>query len=148
MKRINLFLISAFIANFTFSNEKIIMKKLIKQPFFIGLPLLFASCATSMTPTQLIETLPTLSSSWSYSQAQADEAIKNNKCRYLVRDRNYTAPIGITVKNDLKNGARGIDEWVEIDGGNAYIITNYKWVNVSDDGATQLELEFDTMLCE
>jgi hypothetical protein len=34
----------------------------------------------------------------------------------LVRGRNYTVPMGLTVKNDLKNGARGIDEWVKIDG--------------------------------
>ena len=56
--------------------------------------------------------------------------------------------MGFSVKNDLKNGAKGIDEWVKIDGGNAYVLTSYKWVTVDSEGATQLHIEFDTMLCE
>jgi len=43
---------------------------------------------------------------------------------------------------------RGVDEWVELDGGNAYVLTNYKWVTVDHYGSTQLHIEFDTMLCE
>ena len=74
--------------------------------------------------------------------------MKSGGCKYLVKGRNYVAPIGLTVKNDLKNGAAGIDEWVQLDGGNAYVLKNYKWVRVDDSGATQLHIDFDTMLCK
>jgi|SRR5690606_35606414 len=105
------------------------------------------SC-TSMTPIQVNNTLPTLTKSKFMSYTQAEEAVKSSSCKYLVRGRNYTAPIGLTAKNDLKNGAKGIDEWVELDGGNSYVLNSYKWVTVDDNGSTQLHIEFDTMLCE
>lgn len=114
----------------------------------IGIAFLFASCATSMTPSQINDTLPTLTKSKFLSQSQADEATKSNKCKFLVKGRSYVAPIGLSVKDDLKNGAKGIDEWVKLDGGNAYVLTNYKWVTVDDYGSTQLYIEFDTLLCE
>lgn len=82
------------------------------------------------------------------SQAEAEQAIKTSKCKYLVKGRSYTAPIGLTTKNDLKNAAKGIDEWVNLDGGNSYVLRNYKWVTVDHNGSTQLHVEFDTMLCE
>ncbi|MCX2681064.1 hypothetical protein OOZ15_14015 [Galbibacter sp. EGI 63066] len=114
----------------------------------IGVFLFLTSCATSMSPVQVNNTLPTLTKSKFISQAQAEELVKTNKCKYLTKGRNYVAPIGFTVKDDLKNGAKGIDEWVELDGGNAYVLTSYKWITVNDDGATQLHIDFDTMLCE
>lgn len=106
------------------------------------------SCATSMTPMEVNNTLPTLTQSRFVSQAQAEEDIKSNKCKYLFKGRAYTAPIGFTVKGDLKNAAKGIDEWVKLDGGNAYVLTNFKWVTVSPDGSTQLYVEFDTLFYE
>ena len=106
-----------------------------------------SSCAISMTPIEMNNTLPTLTVSKFITQAQANEQINTKKCKYLVKGRNYNAPIGSTAKDDLKNGAKGIDEWVKLDGGNAYVLTNYKWVTVYD-GATQLYIEFDTLLCE
>ena len=109
---------------------------------------ILTSCATSMTPMQVNNTLPTLTKSKFISQAQAEEAVKSNGCKYLVKGRNYTAPIGLTTKDDLRNGAKGIDEWVKLDGGNAYVLNNYKWVTVDHNGSTQLHIEFDTMLCE
>lgn len=109
---------------------------------------ILTSCATSMTPMQVNNTLPTLTKSKFISQAQAEEAVKSKGCKYLVKGRNYTAPIGLTTKDDLRNGAKGIDEWVKLDGGNAYVLINYKWVTVDDNGSTQLHIEFDTMLCE
>jgi len=108
--------------------------------------ILFASCATSMSPIAVNNTLPTLTKSKYISQAQAEEAINANRCKYLVKGRNYTAPIGLTAKDDLKNGAKGIDEWVTLDGGNAYVLISYKWVTVDNLGTTQLYIEFDTML--
>jgi len=66
----------------------------------------------------------------------------------LVQGRNYVAPMGFTPKNDLKNAAKGIDEWVELDGGNAYVLINFKWVTVDGNGSTELHIDFDTMRCE
>ena len=73
-------------------------------------------------------------------------------CTCLTKNRNYTAPMGLTVKDDLRNGAKGIDEWVSLDEGNAYIVKNYKWMTVGYDSkngltATQLFIEFDTYSC-
>lgn len=130
------------------SKDFSVMLKLNLLTVIVGLVLLFASCATSMTPSQISDTLPTLTKSKFLSQSQADEAIKSNKCRYMVKGRNYVAPMGLTVKDDLKNGAKGIDEWVKLDGGNAYVLTNYKWVTVDHNGSTQLHIEFDTLSCE
>lgn len=115
--------------------------------FFLVLVLL-TSCATSMSPIKVNNTLPTLTKSKFISQADAEEAIKTNRCKYITKGRNYTAPIGLTTKNDLKNGAKGIDEWVTLDGGNAYVLRSYKWVTVDHNGSTQLHIEFDTMLCD
>ena len=110
--------------------------------------LIVSSCATSMTPIEINNTLPTLTVSKFITQAQANESTNTKKCKYLVKGRNYNAPIGMTTKDDLRNGAKGIDEWVKLDGGNAYVLTNYKWVRVDNGTATQLYIEFDTLLCE
>ena len=125
------------------------MVKLVKLSLLFGVCLLLASCAvflTSMTPSQVNDTLPTLTKSKFISQTQAEEAVKANRCVYLTKGRSYTAPIGLSTKADLKNGAKGIDEWVKIDGGNAYVLISYKWVTVDHYGSTQLHIEFDTML--
>jgi len=124
------------------------MVKLIKLNLIIGVVLFLASCATSMAPIEVNNTLPTLTKSKFISQSQAEEAIKTNRCKYLVKGRNYVAPIGFSTKNDLKNGAKGIDEWVKVDGGNSYVFISYKWVTVGHNGSTQLHIDFDTMLCE
>lgn len=101
-----------------------------------------------MTPMQVSNTLPTLTKSKFISQSEADEKVKNNGCKYLVRNRTYVAPMGLSTKEDLKHGAKGIDEWVKLDGGNSYVLRNYKWTVVDDNGSTQLHIEFDTLLCE
>jgi len=120
------------------------------KTFFLTLIFTFTtmltSCATSMTPMQVYSTLPTLTKSKFITQAE--EAVNSKGCKYLVKGRSYTAPIGLTTKDDLKNGATGIDEWVKLDGGNTYVLNNYKWVTVDHNGSTQLYIEFDTMLCE
>lgn len=121
---------------------------LIKVNLVITGLLLFYSCATSMSPANVYNTLPTLTSSKLISQKDAQEAVRNNECYYLVRGRNYVAPVGLTLKSDLRNGAQGIDEWVQIDGGNAYVLKNYQWITIDHDGTSELYLEFDTMLCE
>lgn len=124
------------------------MVKFIKLNLILGITLLFASCATSMSPFEVNNTLPILTKSKYITQLQAEESVKTNSCKYLVKGRKYTAPVGFTNKDDLKNGARGIDEWVELDGGNAYVLTNYNWATVDNNGTTQLTIEFNTMLCQ
>jgi hypothetical protein len=106
-----------------------------------------------MTPIEVNNTLPTLTESKFISQAQAEEDIRTSRCKYLVKGRKYIAPIGFTVNDDLRNGAKGIDEWVKIDGGNAYVLTNFNWVTVAinpktSGQTTQLYMEFDTLLYE
>ena len=64
-------------------------------------------------------------------KSEAEEKVKNNGCKYLVRNRIYVAPMGLSTKEDLKHGAIGIDEWVKLDGGNSYVLKNYKWSLVS-----------------
>lgn len=123
------------------------MHKWIKASF-IYIVLLTTSCATSMTPFQVNSTLPNLTKSNYLTPSQAEENQKNGKCKYLVKGRTYVAPMGLSTKADLKYGAKGIDEWVKIDGGNAYVLKNYKWVTVDKDGSTQLNIDFDTMLCD
>jgi hypothetical protein len=78
--------------------------------------------------------------------------VQNSNCILLTENRSYTAPIGPTVKGDLKNGAKGIDEWVELDGGNAYVVKDFHWMTVAVDPqsggrTTQLYIEFDTYVC-
>ena len=114
----------------------------------IGVILFFTSCATSMSPIEVNNTLPNLTKSKFISQLQAEELTKSNKAKYLVKNRSYVAPMETTTNEDLKNGARGIDEWVKLDGGNAYVLKNFEWTTVDQNGSTQLRVEFDTMLCE
>ena len=123
------------------------MKKLINL-FFGGFIIFLSSCAMQMSPSEVSTKLPSLTKSKYISHPQAEELLKTGKGKYLVRNRTYVAPMGLTVKEDLINGANGIDDWVKLDGGNAYEIKSCNWLPVGNNGATQLHLEFDTMLCE
>ncbi|VVV00402.1 MULTISPECIES: hypothetical protein [Mesonia] len=89
-----------------------------KHIFFstIILILCLSSCTTSMSPSQVNNTLPGLTTAKYYNQLQAIEAKKDNKCKLIAKDRTYLASIGFMPKDDLKNAAKGIDEWVIIDG--------------------------------
>ena len=130
--------------NYTFSG----VYKLWCSIMFFGVASIFLSCATSMSPLQVNNTLPSLTKSNYISYLKAEEAIGIGDCKYTKRARTYVAPMGLSTKDDLRNAARGIDEWVQLDGGNSYVLLNYKWVNVDDYGSTQLHVEFDTLLCE
>lgn len=115
----------------------------------IILTLIFCACScSSMTPLQVHNTLPSLTKSKYITQAQATDAVSSTDCKYLFKGRTYMAPIGFTPKNDLQNGAKGIDEWVQIDGGNAYVLTNFRWISIDNSGSTQLYIEFDTLSCK
>ncbi|RZJ47635.1 MAG: hypothetical protein EOO19_09285 [Chryseobacterium sp.] len=91
--------------------------------------------------------LSTLTKSNLVSQGDITTLVSTEKCRYLIKGRSYAAPVGLTAKKDVKNAAKGIDEWVELDKGNTYILTNYKWVTVDNFGSTQLYVDFDTLDC-
>ena len=114
--------------------------------------ILFSSCAlfqTSMSPKEVYNTLPKYTKTTFLTAAQ----VQNSNCSCLTKNRSYTAPIGLTVKDDLWNGAQGIDEWVVLDGGNAYVLRNYQWMTVGYNAqygtsATQLYVEFDTYICK
>jgi hypothetical protein len=123
------------------------MKGIINIFLTVCLSILLHSCATTMTPMQVNQTLPMLTKSTYLSVEQTQN------CKCLTRGKSYTAPVGLTVKDDLRNAAAGIDEWVSIDGGNAYKLTNFRWITISTDkygspGATQLVIDFDTYICQ
>ena len=127
------------------------MKKLIfviALVAFLFMGLGCASLAPSLTPSQFNNKLPNETKADFYDSLTGNKAVSNGNCKLLVKGRKYVAPIGFTVNNDLKNGAKGIDEWVQADGGNAYILNSFEWVSVDDNGSTQLIIYFDTLLCE
>lgn len=121
------------------------MKNIFNSSLFLGLIFTVMSCQTSMFPQKVNNTLPGLTKSKFVAQIQAEEKLKSNECTYLVKGRDYVAPVGMTLRNELNRAAKGIDEWVEIDGGNAYVLTSYKWVRVDNEGTTQLQVDFNTM---
>lgn len=114
---------------------------------FFVIAFLLNACA-SMSPTQVGQTLPTLTKTKYLSRAEAEDLTADKACKYLTKDREYIAPMGLFPKDDLTNGATGIDEWVRIDGGNSYVLKSFKWVDVNQSGATQLILIFDTLKCD
>ncbi len=122
--------------------------KLFKLNLNFGVVLFLVSCATSMSPMEVNNTLPGLTNSKFMSQSQADDAVKTNECKYLGKGRKYVAPVALSKKSDLKNGAKGIYEWVKIDGGNAYVLINCNWVIVDNNGTTLIHIEFNTILCK
>lgn len=109
---------------------------------------LFAGCASSMAPSQFNESMPKATSSKFYERASLGAAISDGQCQVVIANRKYTAPVGMTLSGDVKNAARGIDEWVKSDGGNGYSISNYEWIHVGNEGATQLIVYFDTLRCK
>lgn len=122
------------------------MNHFLRLSLILFIIVFFTSCSSSMTPVEVSNTLPTLTKSKYLPQSIAEESV--NKCKYLNKGRNYVAPIGFSPKDDLRNGAKGIDEWVQLDGGNAYVLKNFKWVTVDHNGSTQLHIDFDTVICE
>jgi hypothetical protein len=116
--------------------------------FVLCLSVVMGGCATSMTPRQFNEALPKSTKSRFYGRTAANDAVAAGQCRLLVADRKYTSPIGMTVNGDLDGAARGIDEWVSADRGNAYSVGDFAWATVGDSGATQLTVRFDTLSCK
>ena len=124
------------------------MKGIINFFLIVWISIFLYSCETTMTPMQVNQTLPMLTKSKYLSVEQT----QSTNCKCLTRGRSYTAPVGLTVNDDLRNGAAGIDEWVSIDGGNAYKLINFRWITISTNeygspASTQLVIDFDTYIC-
>ncbi len=121
--------------------------KLLYLSLFFTFSISFFNCQSSYTPAKMNKVLPTLTKSKLILQSEVDSLVSTDKCKYLTKRRSYAAPVGLFAKNDLKNAANGIDEWVQLDKGNAYILTNYKWISMDHSGSTQLNVDFDTLYC-
>ncbi len=100
------------------------------------------------SPLKMFNTLAELTQAKLLPQREVNDLVSIGKCKYLTEGRSYAAPIGLLARSDVKNGAKGIDEWVVMDKGNAYVLTNYKWIPADMNGSTQLILDFDTLHCE
>jgi hypothetical protein len=111
--------------------------------------LILQGCATSMSPSMFIDEFPKATKSKYIDKASLKDKTAMENCTVLVEARKYIAPIAHTVKGDVAKGARGVDEWVSIDKGNAYTIDNFEWATVAiEDGtAKQLIVYFNTLLC-
>lgn len=108
----------------------------------------FVKGQDSYTPLKMNNTLKTFTKSKLLLQSEVQEFISSNKCTILTKGRSYAAPVGLTAKKDIKNGAKGIDEWVQMDKGNAFVLNTYKWVLSDNYGSKQLYLDFDTLICD
>ena len=102
-------------------------------------------CAMSMPPKEFMSEFPKATETNFYTKLDASEAVENGICKKLILNRQYSAAIGMTVGGDLDNAAQGVDDWVISDGGNAYSLNNYEWVDLINK--TQLVVYFDTMKC-
>ena len=122
--------------------------KFIYLILFFAFPTSFFDCQSSYTPSKMNKVLPTLTKSKFVLQSEIPELISSEKCKYITKGRSYAAPVGLFAKNDLKNAAKGIDEWVELDKGNTFVLTNYKWTPTDNVGSTQLYVDFDTLICK
>lgn len=100
-----------------------------------------------MSPSQFMAEFPKATKSRLVDQSKLKELVDGGACKVRITERKYSSPIGMTVSGDLRGGAKGVDEWVAADGGNAYAIRTYDWVNVGDRGKTQLVVTFDTLYC-
>ena len=99
----------------------------------------------SMPADEFYARLPKMTKSLYLTGTEARVATIEGTCITLSQ-RNYAAPIGMTVGEDLRNGAEGVDAIVGNDGGNAYRVSHFEWANLGY--ATQLQIEFDTLLCK
>ncbi|SHF08691.1 hypothetical protein SAMN05444408_108193 [Chryseobacterium takakiae] len=121
--------------------------KLLYLSLFFTFSISLFNCQSRYSPIKMNKELTTLTKSKLVLQSEINSLISEGKCKYLIKERNYAAPVGLTAKRDLKNAAKGIDEWVELDKGNAYVLTNYKWILIDNFGSSQLHVDFDTLYC-
>ena len=112
----------------------------------ISLSVMVTGCAMSMPPKEFMGKFPAATESKFYTKLDANTAVNNGTCKKLILNRQYSAGIGATVDGDLDNAAQGVDGWVASDGGNAFSLNNFEWVDLINK--TQLVVYFDTMSCK
>ncbi len=112
----------------------------------ISFCIMLISCAVSMPPKEFMSKFPIATNTNLYTKLGSNTAVENGTCKKLVLNRSYSADIGYTVDEDLDSAAQGVDQWVTLDGGNAYSLNNFEWVDLID--RTQLVVYFDTMSCK
>ena len=100
----------------------------------------------SMPASQFYTEFPAATQSLYMTGADARLAITEGSCIELDEHR-YTVPIGLAVYVEVQDGGKGVDTIIANDGGNAYRISSYAWVPARE-GATQLQVDFDTLLCD
>lgn len=105
---------------------------------------LLGGCAVSMNADEFYAQFPRATQSQYMTVADADVAITLGQCLKL-QTRQVNARMGLTVREDLVNGAKALDGMVNNDGGNAHRILEYAWVPVGM--GTQLQLRFDSLVC-
>lgn len=106
------------------------------------------SCATSKSPASFYSIFPTLTQSKHITRAEIGALVNNKQCILVTENRQYHAPLAGSVNGDMKKGAKGVDEFVQLDSANAYVIKNFSWINYDSWGSSQLYLEFDTYKCQ
>ena len=100
----------------------------------------------SMPAGQFYAEFPAATQSLYMTGADARIALMNGSCIELDEHR-YTVPIGLTVNDEVRSGAKGVDAIIANDGGNAYRISAYAWIPAGG-GATQLQVDFDVLVCK
>ena len=134
------------------------MRSIFNIAIAVSIACFISGCASSipLSPSQVNNDLPALTKSTYYNAVAGKEAIASGKCNVLVEDRKFVSPLRTYFA--LNDGAMGIDEWVQVDGGNAYILNNFEWTYpdggdverdiLPNDPPNQLVVYFDTLLCE
>lgn len=86
-----------------------------------------------------------------YSKADSKLALASKKCSYLEL-RYYYSGARLNELEDMKNGAIAVNEWVSLDGGNAFSLESYRWgpAGVSVYGGISIELKIEsyTISCD
>lgn len=114
--------------------------------FLLVLIVALGSCASLHTPSKFLEYLSKNTKNIMISERIMNRYVSEQQCQLIKASRYYIVPMKFSEKNDIKSAAIGIDDWLKIDGGNAFVLKNYNWRNV-DIGAKQLEVIFDTYQC-
>ena len=107
---------------------------------------ILTGCAMSMPAGQFYAEFPAATQSLHLTGADAGVAIMDGSCIKLYEHR-YTVPIGLTVSDEVRKGAKGVDAIVANDGGNAYRISSFEWRRDIWSDGTQLHINFYTLLC-
>jgi hypothetical protein len=124
---------------------------MLRRILALALTISLMGCATQTTssqvsPSQFMEKLPGTTEARYLDRSATPDLLLLGVCTVRGADRRYRSPIGVTMPELLQRGARGIDDGVVEDGGNAYVIKNLEWVQIEGSPA-QLDVGFDTLNC-